>query len=246
MAESLLLAMLGGLSGVALALWLSNSLIGMMSAGGPRIALEITPDWRVLGFTAAASAITCLLFGLLPAWQASKVQVNPALKEGRQGGGARLRRVLVVVQVALSLMLVIGAGLFTRTMVNLYALDSGFDCRGVLVFHVDMNKSGYKGDQVKLMQGRIVERLRAMSGVESVSFASLPPLSGGGWSGDVRIEGYTPKPDERPDAHVNEVSPQHFHTLRTPMLLGRAFTERDLANSQKVVIVNEAFVRRYF
>jgi len=245
MTESLLLALLGGASGIALALWLSNSLIGMMSAGGPRIALEITPDLRVLGFTAAASAITCLLFGLIPAWQASKVQVNPALKEGRQAGRAGLRRVLVVAQVALSLLLVIGAGLFTRTLINLYTLDSGFERRGVLVFRVDMSKSGYKVDEMRMVQARIVERLRAMPEWSQLALR-CGPLSGSWWGESVRVEGYTPKPDERPEAHFNEISPRHFHTLRTPMLLGREFNEHDSAKSAKVVVVNEAFVRRYF
>ena len=246
MAESLLLALLGGASGVALALWLSNSLIGMMSAGGPRIEIAIRPDLHVLGFTAAVSAITCLLFGLLPAWQASRVQVNPALKEGLQGGRASVRKGLMVAQVALSLLLVIGAGLFTRTLVNLYSLDSGFDRRGVRMFDVDLSRSGYKGAQAKAAQARIVERLQAMPGVESASFALLQPLSGGGWNGSVRIEGYAPKPEERPDAHFNAISPQHFRTLRAPMLLGRELTAGDSATAPKVVIVNEAFVRRYF
>jgi predicted permease len=145
-------------------------------------------------------------------------------------------------------LLVIGAGLFTRTLVNLYALDSGFERRGVLMFDVDMSKSGYKADQAKMAQARIVDRLRAIPGVESASFAAVQPLSGGGsgWNGDVRIEGYMPRPDENPDAHFNAISPQHFHTLRTPMLLGREFTESDSPKSPKVIIVNEAFVNRYF
>src|SRR5882762_1020209 len=156
-AESLLLALLGGTLGIALALWLSNGLIGLMSAGGPRMALRVSPDLRVLAFTAAVSAITCMIFGLIPAWQGSRVQVNPALKESQLGERTLLRRGLVVVQVALSLLLVIGAGLFTRTLVNLYSLDSGFERRGVLMFGVDMKKAGYKGDQIKKVQARILE-----------------------------------------------------------------------------------------
>jgi predicted permease len=245
-AESLLLALLGGTLGIALALWLSNALIGLMSAGGPRMALKISPDLRVLAFTAAISAITCMIFGLIPAWQGSRVQVNPTLKESRSGERALLRRGLVVAQVALSLLLVIGAGLFARTLVNLYALDSGFERRGVLMFRVDMKKAGYKGDQIRAVQARILERLNAVPGVESASFAAVPPLSGGGWNGDIQVEGYTPRPDENPEAHFNAITPKHFLTLRTPILLGRDFTERDSANAPAVVIVNEAFAKRFY
>ncbi|MEX2263456.1 MAG: ABC transporter permease [Bryobacteraceae bacterium] len=246
MAESLLLAAIGGASGIALALWLSNGLIRMMSAGGLSMLFEITPDLRVLGFTASASVLTCLLFGLIPAWQAARVQVNPTLKEGRLGDRARWRRGLVVIQVALSLLLVIGGGLFVRTLANLNSMEPGFDRRGVFMFDVDLRKAGYKGDRMKAMQERIVERLNAIPGVESASFANVRPVSGGGWDGNVNVEGYTPKPDEHAQAHFNAVSPGHFRTLRTPILLGREFTERDSAKAPKVVIVNEAFVKRYF
>lgn len=246
MAESLMLAVIGGASGIALALWLSNGLIRMMSAGGLTMLFEIKPDLRVLGFTAAASVLTCLLFGLIPAWQAARVQVNSTLKEGRLGDRARWRRGLIVVQVALSLLLVIGAGLFARTLANLYSIEPGFDRRGVLMFEVDLRKAGYKGDQMKAVQAQIVERLGALPGVESASLASVPPVSGGGWDGSISVEGYTPKPDERAQAHFNGITPRHFRTLRTPMLLGREFTERDSATAPKVVIVNETFVKRYF
>jgi putative ABC transport system permease protein len=111
---------------------------------------------------------------------------------------------------------------------------------------VNLSKAGYKGDQVKTMQARIVEKLKALPGVESASYAGLAPLSGGGWNGAVQVEGYTPKPDENVEAHFNAIGPGHFRTLRTPMLLGREFNERDTAKSPKVVIINEAFVRRYF
>ena len=112
MAENLLLAAIGGATGIALALWLSNSLIGMMSASGLSMMFEIRPDLRVLGFTAAMSLLTCFLFGLIPSWQVSRLGSNPTLKEGRMGDRASLRRGLVVVQIALSALLVIGAELF--------------------------------------------------------------------------------------------------------------------------------------
>src|SRR5258708_6600560 len=113
------------------------------------------------------------------------------------------------------------------------------------MFGVDKKKAGYKGDGIRAAQARIVERLNAVPGVESASFAGIPPLSGGGWNGDVQVEGYTPRPDENVEAHFNAIAPRYFLTLRTSILLGRDFTERDSTTAPAVVIVNEAFARRY-
>jgi putative ABC transport system permease protein len=242
LAEGMLLATAGGVLGVLLACWSANALVTVMSNGGNRIALTIRPDLGVLGFAAAVSVAACLLFSLAPAIQAVRYGIQPALAEARGSARWRLGRGLVAAQVAISLVLLIGAGLFARTLVHLYAIETGFDRAGVLLFSVNASHAALRGPA---LQARVLDDLRQVPAVQSAAVARSA-IGQTGWDASVRIEGYTFASNEDDHAMVNSVGPGYFRTLRTPVVLGREFDERDTATSGKVAIVNETFARRYF
>jgi putative ABC transport system permease protein len=243
--EGLLLSVLGGILGVLLAYWLGNGLVTMMSNGGRRMDLEVRPDLRVLAFASLVSLLACLLFSLAPAIQASRASFQPALAEIRAGRW-RLGKGLIVAQVAISLMLLIGAGLFGRTLINMYSLDAGFDRHGVLMFSLNTARAGYKGQRLRDLEGRILQEIQSLPGVTSASLSWMPPISGGGWDGNLLVEGYTHAPGEDDISYLNAVGPHYFRTLGTPVLMGREFDERDTVASPKVAVVNETFARYYF
>ncbi len=242
LAEGMLLATAAGILGVLLAWWSANALVAMMSNGGERIALNLRPDLRVLAFAAAISAAACLLFSLAPAIQATRQGIQPALAEARSGARWRWGRGLIAAQVAISVLLVIGAGLFGRTLLRLYSIETGFHRDDVTLISV---KTGQAGLQGHALRGRILESLRSMPGVASASF-EMSPLSYKGWEMGVRVEGHTYGRNEDVHVHVNFIAEDYFQTLRIPVILGREFNDRDTATSPKVVVVNEAFARRYF
>ena len=224
---------MGSLLGVLLAYWLGNGLVTMMSNGGRRMDLEVRPDLRVLAFASLVSLLACLLFSLAPAIQASRASFQPALAEIRAGRW-RLGKGLIVAQVAISLMLLIGAGLFGRTLMNMYSLDAGFDRHGVLMFSVNTGRAGYKGQRLREVEGRIIQEIQSLPGVTSASLSWMPPISGGGWDGNVFVEGYTYAPGEDDISHLNAVGPHYFRTLGTPVLVGREFGERDTTTSPRL------------
>jgi len=164
------------------------------------------------------------------------------MAEARGGANWRLGRTLVATQVAVSMVLLIGAGLFARTLVRLYAIQTGFDRTNVLLFSVNASHAALRGAG---LQTRLLEDLRQAPGVEAASIAASP-IGQTGWDGSIYVEGYTPSPNRDDSAHFNSVSADYFKTLRTPMILGREFDERDTETSPRVAIVNETFVRRYF
>src|SRR4029077_13416339 len=135
----------------------------------------------------------------------------------------------------------IGAGLFGRTLINMYSLDAGFDRHGVLMFSVNVARAGYKGPRVRDVEGRIIQEPQSLPGVTSASVSWLPPISGGGWDGNLFVEGYTHAPGEDDISYLSAVVPHYFRTLGTPVLMGREFDERDTAASPKVAVVNEEF-----
>lgn len=242
LAEGLLLAAAGGVLGVLLACWAANALVTMMSNGGERLALNIQPDLRVLAFTAAVSVAACLLFSLAPAMQAARQRIQPALAEARGVERWSLGRVFIAGQVAISVLLLIGAGLFGRTLLHLHSMETGFESDGVTLFSVNADWSGLQGHELR---NRVLEGLQPMPGVTAASFA-MWPISHRGWEASVRVEGYTHAPDERDMAHHSFVAADYFKTMRTPVILGREFGERDTETSPKVAVVNETFMRRYF
>ena len=208
------------------------------------------PTSRVLLFTSIISVATGILFGLAPALRASSVNLTPALKQETLSDVARrfpgLGRALVVSQVALSLFLLIGAGLFIRTLQNLKTMDAGFKRENLLLFTMDAKESGYKGIRIGNLYQQVLERLKALPGVRGASLSLVTPIEGGGWSGSVRVSGYAARPDEDMIVHLNRVGPGFFETLGMQVLQGRDFDARDHQNSPKVALINETMARYFF
>ena len=250
LAESLLLAAVGGALGVGLAILIDQALIDFLPSGHTPLSLSATPDWRVLVFTFAVSLLAGMLFGLVPALQSTRPQLANTLKDQAggviRGGSAGLRKSLVVAQVSLSLLLLIGAGLFLQSLRNLKTLNPGFEVRNLLAFDINPTLNRYDVQWTRDYYRRLHDRLNALPGVESHAFAVVPVLEDNEWDNWVTIEGYSTKQDERPDPHMQYCSPGFFKTLKIPVLLGRDFTDRDIAGAPKVAIVNQKFVNRYF
>ncbi|PWU06820.1 MAG: multidrug ABC transporter substrate-binding protein, partial [Terriglobia bacterium] len=248
--ESLLLAGIGGCLGVGLAVLIDRALIDFLPTGRTPLSLSSTPDWIVLGFTFAISLFAGAVFGLVPALQSTSPSLANTLKDQAgavvHGGSARLRKSLVVAQVSLSLVLLIGAGLFLQSLRNLKTMNPGFEVANVLAFDVNPTLTRYDVKWTLDYYRRLRQTLNVLPGVESNTFAVVPVLENNEWDNWVTIEGYSAKPDERPDPHMQFCSPGFFKTLRIPVLLGRDFDERDAKGAPKVGIVNQKFVQRYF
>jgi predicted permease len=252
--ESLLLAGLGGALGLALAWWSISFLLALMASGRAPVSLNVTLDARALMFTAAASVSACILFGLAPAWRATAVDLTPALKDSFRSaeGGARLGlgKSLVVMQVALSLSLLIIAGLFVRSLGKLYTLDAGFKKENVLLVSTDPRMIGYQGKQVAALYQRLLERFKTIPGVRSASLGGVGLLGEGG----VKMipiphaQGRPAPPGEPQRPFIGTVTPEYFETVGMTILRGRGFTARDFVRESGplAVIVNEAFARYYF
>jgi macrolide transport system ATP-binding/permease protein len=256
--ESVLLAALGGALGLALAFWSTDLLVAFMSSGREPLNLSVKPDPWVLGFTAAVSILTGILFGLSPALRSTRLDLTPALKEsgGKEPGatpGRHARRVgigstLVVAQVSLSLLLLVGAGLFVRTLTNLENVNAGFDERNLLLFGIDPTQDGYKGQRLADFYRQLAQGIAAQPGVRSVSMSSATLIGGGMSSLSTFIQGNAPKQADKDggvSAYVNEVGPNFFETLGIPIVLGRTIKERDTSTAPKVVVVNQEFARQF-
>jgi predicted permease len=248
--ESLLLATMGGALGLLMARWGTNILLAMAASGRLPVNLEIHPDLRVLGFTAGLCLLTGILFGLAPASNASRVSLGSALSERGAGSGGAMERfslgkVLVVSQVALSLLLLIGAGLFTRTLANLKSQDLGFAREHVLLFWISPANNTSGARLAKLFE-TAQARISALPGVVSASPSRNGLLSGFVGIRQVSVEGYAPKSDEDMGAQWSLVAPQFFATIGMRLLLGRDFNGQDSEKSPRVAIVNETMVRDFF
>ena len=259
--ESLLLSVTGGVLGLLLAIWTDRALLLFLPPETIALKLSTTPDLRILLFATAVSLLTGLIFGLAPALQSTKPDVAPVLKDtvgGIVGGGThvRVRKALVAVQVMLSLLLLIGAGLFIRSLRNLRDLGPGFTTGNLVAFEVDPALDGYNSDRSKLFYRRLTAELNAIPGVRSVGIAMVRILERNESDSWLTIEGYHPKATETPDAYMNWISPGYFATLGVPILAGRDFTEQDTQTVQhgdqpddtepRVVIVNEKFAKQFF
>ncbi len=249
MVESLLMAIAGGISGAALAYWADRFLVSFLPSDLP-VHLSAAPDRRVLLFALAVSVLTGIAFGLAPALRATRVDLQSSLKEEGTsiagGAHAGLRKLLVVTQIALSLLLLIGAGLFTRSLGKLGNLDPGFRTANVVAFSVDPALSGYTAPQTQLFYRQLTEKLRNVPGVESAALALVRVLDFGEWDSTVTVEGYEAKPGEDMNPFYNAVSPGYFATLGMPMMEGRDFATLDTGTSHKVGIVNQKFATHYF
>ena len=244
--ESLLLAAVGAALGAALAQGLSRFLVAYLSTQGNRVFVDLHLDWRVLGFTAAVAVLTCVLFGLAPALRATRVAPVEILKShgrGMTSGRERfsLRRALVVSQVAVSLVLLVGALLFVRSLRNLLTLDAGFRQDGILITDLDLTRLKLPVERRQTYKREVLDRIRAIPGVLFAADTTIVPVSGNGWNNNVLIDG-TEKSKVTPN--FSRVSPGYFKTLGTLLVAGRDFDDRDTAASPKVAIVNESFVRK--
>ncbi|HZM69840.1 MAG TPA: ABC transporter permease, partial [Candidatus Cryosericum sp.] len=249
--ESLVLAVLGGAAGLVLAAWGVALLVAAKGDWLPR-AQEIRLDPAVLAFTLLASVLTALLFGMAPALRGTQVALAPALKSGggRDALGAvrdRLRGAMVVVEVALSLVLLAGAGLLLRSFALLLATDPGFNPSRVLTFNLAAPRGAYAEPQQQARLFReVLERLAALPGADGVAAVYNLPLGGGSTDGSFGIEGRTWPRDAAPNADKQMVSPAYFQVMQTPLLKGRFFTDHDDAAAPQVAIVSKAFADRYF
>jgi putative ABC transport system permease protein len=244
--ETLLLALIGTGLGALLAGGLSRFLVSSIGTARDSVFLDLTPDWRVLGFATGVAALTCVLFGLTPALRAARIQPGVAMKASGRGltaGRERfsLRRALVVVQVALSLVLVAGALLFTRSLNNLVTADAGFSQEGLLIARVGFGRLKIEPERRVAFRGELLERIKAVPGVDEATEMDTVPLTGGGRGNSVWLEGSDSL--DKINASFNRVGVDYFKTLHTPMLGGRDFSATDALNSPKVAIVNETLAR---
>jgi predicted permease len=248
--ESLLLAGFGGVLGVVIAYWGKDLLLRLQPWGGGELALDLKLDMRVLGFTIAISLLTGLLFGLTPALRATRLDLTPALKNTARNssGDARnsLGKALVVAQVALSLVLLIGAGLFTRTLRNLQCLETGFNHENLVTFGLNPRFNNYSHAQIAQLYRRLLERLEAIPGVRSATLSQYPILAGSRNDAPIFVQNRTLTPSEGSSANVNDVAANFLDTLQIPILRGRGLTLRDDERAPKVAVVNQAFARKYF
>ncbi|MGH9370613.1 MAG: ADOP family duplicated permease, partial [Vicinamibacterales bacterium] len=249
MTESLLLATIGGSLGLLLSWWGSQVLLVLLSGDGPSVAIEVTPDARLLGFTALVSIGAVILFGLAPALSASRAHVNTELKQ-TPGVRSRIRLspILVVTQVALSLLLITGAALFLQTLHNLRTRDLGFAAETLLQVRTQPEASGYTREQIPAVARRVVERLRAMPGVRAVSVAHSGFATGTSRTCCIAIPGRVFESDREREVRMIGVGPGYFETVGQRLRLGRDFAPHDASTDSlnpKAAIVNEAFVRQF-
>jgi len=251
--ESVLLAAVGGALGVLFAFWIKDGLLLVTEWGGREMsALSPRLDLRVLGFTLGLSFLTGIIFGILPALRATNLDLTPALKDsGRNSSGLSrswLSKSLVVVQVSLSVLLLIGAGLLIRTLRNLQHVDMGFNANNLLLFKIEPSLLGYENEKLADLYQRAFSRLEAVPGVQSVTFSRSPLLAQSAWTSSTYLPGEmgaNGQPRES-DAKGHSVRENFFNTMEIPLLMGRGLTEQDDARAPRVAVVNQAFVKAHF
>jgi len=248
--ESLLLSLIGGSVGILVAVWTGDLLLSALPFESATQAFSSTPDVRVLLFALGVSLVTGVLFGLIPALQTARPQLLASLKD--EGGSVvstghvRLRKGLVVAQVALSLLLLVGAGLFVRSLWNLRSLDPGFRVEGLTTFTMDPTLSGYSDVQSQQLFRRLLEAVRQQPGVVGAGLAANAPLTQSLAMSTVSVEGYKAKDGEDMNPHVNWISPGYLETMGIPLVAGRQFTEADGASAPRVAIISEKMARYFF
>jgi predicted permease len=251
--ETFLLSFAGGMLGLGIAFATTRALIAFVSQGSSYIAMNPAPDTTVLLFTLGVSLLTGMLFGLAPAIIASRTGAASNLSAGSrtaQSSGGRSARfwpkALVTAQVMLSLLLLVGAGLFLRTLRNLENQDYGFERKHLLLAEFNVGLAGYKPSQAPGLHQQLLERLSVLPGVKSAALALTPPISGGNWSSNISFAGYTPAPKENTNSNLNRVSGQYFETAGIAIVAGRAINEGDTLNRQKVAVINQTVAKHFF
>ncbi len=249
--ESVVLSIAGGVLGLVFAAWTGDLLLGALPIEGAARVLTAEPDLRVGLFALGLSLLTGVAFGLAPAFQSTRPALAPTLKSegGAVIGGAvpfRFRKGLVVAQVALSLLLLIGAGLFARSLMNLRTLDPGFEAERLLAFSVDPSLNGHDLARRLALYKQIQDEIAVEPGVRSISLAREALMTNSEWSSNITVEGYEAKEDEDMNPGFNGVGPGFFSTLGMPLLAGREFDDGDVLERPKVAVVNERFARYFF
>lgn len=246
--ESVLLSLVGGVAGVLLAFWIVNVLLAFKPPIDFPLAMDVSIDWHVLLFSLCVSVLAGAIFGLAPALQATRPGLSQALRETSAQGGAartRLRSVLVVAQIAISLVVLIAAGLVVRTLQQLQTMNPGFDPQNALTMSFDLGLQGYDEQRGQQFYHQLTERVQALPGVKSAAVSSYIPLSLNYNSRNIFIEGQPAERGENvPTAMNASAGPRYFQTMHTPIVQGREFNDQDQAKSEQVAIVNETFVRR--
>ena len=262
--ESVVLAAIGGTLGLMIASWTTKFLLGFLPTSETPHVITGAIDYRVLAFNFALSLGTGLLFGLVPALRSTKPNLAPTLKDqvgAVAGGGVRLRKALVVAQVTISILLLISAGLFIRTLQNLRLLDLGIKPASLIAFNISPAISGYTPERIPPLYKSLADRLGAQPGVQGVAFANVGLLEGNEWDSTITVEGYQAKPGEQMNPYCNSISPRYFRTMGIPVVAGREFDARDegavpkptdpnqndgRGNGYRHAIVNQSFAKRFF
>ena len=251
--EGVILSAIGAGGGLLVAHWCRHALVLLFPArGGVAMHLPGEIDWRVLALSAGVCVIATLLLGLVPAMQTGKIDLAGALKAdsaGVVGGGGKawVRSGLVVVQVSLSFVLLVGAGLLLQSLQRIRNTSPGFSTRGVMVTAVDLVSAGYDVQRAQNFQDELLDRVKALPGVESAAFARMTPLSYGSFSSTpIAVDGYQPTPEEQPTVQYNEVGPDYFRTMGIPLVSGREFTRADDGKAALAAVVNETMAAHYW
>jgi predicted permease len=249
--ESLLLSFIGGIAGLVLAVALTRALIGLVPVDGQPLLITPYPDLRILAFTFALTFATGIVFGLLPALRASRPDPWTTLKDtvgaiAGAGGSLFLRKGLVTAQVALSFLLLFGAGLFVRSLQNLQTTETGVGLDNLVTFQLSPELNGYDNPRGHQFYQQLLDRLRAAPGVKSAAHAAVPILSGDEWDSSMSVEGHRPADGEDMQAFMNALSPGYFTTMEIPLLEGRDFTPLDAKEESTVAIVNRRFAEHFF
>jgi predicted permease len=248
--ESLLLSTLGGVVGILFAIWFKGALSAFTNDNNGLLpsGVELSLNWRVLGFTLAVSLLTGVLFGLAPAWRATSLDLNSGLKQrGRTTGSmSRLNKGLLVVQVAVSALLLVGAGLFIRTLYNLQRVDLGFNQENLLVFAVQPQLNGYKDEQLLRFYEQLFDRLDHMPGVRSATFMHVPLIANDNFYFDFLLPGEVEGTAPERQTMQQVIRENYFATMEIPLLRGREFTEQDDSHAPRVAIVSQAFQQHFF
>ena len=251
--ESLVLALAGGACGVVLATWMTRGLLALIpTEGGSPLLIRPEPDLRILLFALGVALLTGLIFGLVPALRLSRPDLWSTLKDvvgqvSGAGGAVFMRKGLVTVQVALSFLLLFGAGLFVRSLQNLKTTDTGFDqIDNLVTFRLAPAMNGYSAERVVQLYTDLLDNIRASPGVKAAGTAAVAVLSGDEWDSSMKVEGHTAKDGEDMQAFMNSVMPGYFEAMGVPLTDGRMFDRRDIHKDSKVAIVNQKFARHYF
>jgi predicted permease len=248
--ESLLLAGMGGIIGLILARIAAPVLVHILSDPNRPLDIPIAMDWRVVGYTMGITLLTSLVFGTTPALRASRTDINSSLRESAPnlttGGGASVAKILVVAQVAFSFVLVMGAGLFLRTLWNLQTISLGYPKDHLLQVRVDGVSAGYKDQSLLTFYRDVGDKLRTLPGISDVAYSRLGLLAGLESQGSIAVDGFTPQHEEDRQAHYDSVSSGYFTVLGVPLAQGRDFGDQDSPGSMKVCVINQELAKHFF